>query len=330
MAHKTKRKRPDSGRFLNILILIIVVLIVFEGRLLINMFSKEGVKKQLENQLNEALEGAEEETEAPQTETSAQTEPPTERQTEAPQTVSSALVPKQSTPVDDSYFSDAVFIGDSRVEGFRAQSGITTGTFLTGVGMDVETIGTKPFIATENGMVTVYDALQTAPYSKVYIMLGTNELGFYDFNEFEKQYKSVLETIQLIQPNAIIYVMDVIYVEEALVTTGDYVNNDNVREINKHILNICEENGYYFLDLNEIFDDGSGSLLPGASIDGVHLYDRYCQMWLDYLRDHYVSFGSDTDSESTQGTDAPEEGQNDTSQETGTTEESQTNSDTSA
>lgn len=330
MVHKTKRKRPDSGRFLNILILIIVVLVVFEGRILINMFSKEGVKKQLENQLNEALEGAEEETEAPQTETAAQTEPPTEKQTEAPLPVSSAIVPKQSTPVDDSYFSDAVFIGDSRVEGFKAQSGITTGTFLTGVGMDVETIGTKPFIATENGMVTVYDALQAAPYNKVYIMLGTNELGFYDFDEFEKQYKSVLETIQLIQPNAVIYVMDVIYVEEALVTTGDYVNNDNVRSINEHILNICEENGYYYVDLNEIFDDGSGSLLSGASIDGVHLYDTYCQMWLDYLKNHYVTFGDDSDSQSTQGTEASTDGQTEAPQDTGGTESSQTNSDTSA
>ena len=45
-------------------------------------------------------------------------------------------IKKQATPVDDSYFSDAVFIGDSRVEGFHMQSGITQGTFLTGVGMN--------------------------------------------------------------------------------------------------------------------------------------------------------------------------------------------------
>lgn len=324
MTHKTKRKRPDSGRFLNILILIIVVLIVFEGRILINMFSKEGVKKQLENQLNEALEGTGEETEAPQTETHAQTEPVTEKQTEAPQPLSSAIVPRQDTPVDDSYFSDAVFIGDSRVEGFKAQSGITTGTFLTGVGMDVETIETKPFIATENGMVTVYDALQAAPYSKVYIMLGTNELGFYDFNEFERQYKSVLETIQLIQPNAVIYVMEVIYVEEALVTTGDYVNNENVRSINEHILNICEENGYHYVNLNEVFDDGSGSLLSGASIDGVHLYDRYCQMWLDYLKNHYVTAGDESGTQASPVTEAPADNQTEASQETAGTEEGQT------
>ena len=32
---------------------------------------------------------------------------------------SAAVVPAQSDSVDDSYFSDAVFIGDSRMEGFR-------------------------------------------------------------------------------------------------------------------------------------------------------------------------------------------------------------------
>ena len=50
---------------------------------------------------------------------------------------SAAVVPAQSDSVDDSYFSDAVFIGDSRMEGFRNASGITQGTFLTGVGLSI-------------------------------------------------------------------------------------------------------------------------------------------------------------------------------------------------
>lgn len=292
MAQQTNPKRPDSGRFLSILILVVVVLLVFEGRVLINLFSEKGIKKQLEAQLSEALEGTIEETEAP-TEAPVQTEKQTEPMTEAPkkpaEPLSDAVVPEQPVPVDDSYFADAVFIGDSRVEGFKSQSGITTGTFLTGVGMNVTSIYDTPYITTSEGSVTVFDALTYQPYGKIYIMLGTNELGAYDFNEFESHYKAVLEQIQAIQPNAIIYVMGVIYVDESLVETSDYVNNANVNTVNEHILKICEEDNFHYINLNEVFDDGTDSLLPGAAIDGIHLYERYCVMWLDYLKNHYVS-----------------------------------------
>ncbi|MFQ9395360.1 MAG: hypothetical protein ACLR2E_16540 [Lachnospiraceae bacterium] len=45
--------------------------------------------------------------------------------------------------------------------------------------------------------------------------------------------------------------------EEAKVTTGDYINNANVDKMNNIILNICDEGGYYFLDVNEVLSSKS-------------------------------------------------------------------------
>ena len=67
---------------------------------------------------------------------------------------SAAVVPAQSDSVDDSYFSDAVFIGDSRMEGFRNASGITQGTFLTGVGLSINDMD-KQIISTADGNISV-------------------------------------------------------------------------------------------------------------------------------------------------------------------------------
>ncbi len=112
----------------------------------------------------------------------------TEASTEAADSKSYAVVPAQDTPVDDTYFADATFIGDSRMEGFHMNSGLSQGTFLTGVGMTAENIFDTPFIATASGTsVTVFQALWNTKCKKFYILLGTNDLGTYDWESFEEK-----------------------------------------------------------------------------------------------------------------------------------------------
>lgn len=65
-------------------ILIIAVLVIFEGKLLINIFKRETIQSQVNAQLNELFAEVESETEE-QTETPRQTEPQTEPQVTAPQ-----------------------------------------------------------------------------------------------------------------------------------------------------------------------------------------------------------------------------------------------------
>lgn len=290
MPHQKKRKRQQPGRFLNMLILIFIVLIVFEGKLLINIFQKESLKSQVDSQIHELL--ADSKAKEPETEVSTETSAPapaTEPQTE-PVPVNSSIVPEQRIPVDDTYFADAVFIGDSRMEGFRNQSGITQGQFLTGVGMDVSNIFTQQYIHLYNEQITVYQALINTNYKKVYVMLGTNDLGEPDFNDFKENYRSCLREIKKLLPSDVImYVISVAYVEESKVEDTTYVNNQNIDAVNEKILELCEEESYYYININEVLSDGNHSLLEGATSDGVHMYDTYCKIWLDYLRNHYVS-----------------------------------------
>ena len=192
--------------------------------------------------------------------------------------------------MDDTYFADAVFIGDSRMEGFRNQSGITQGQFLTGVGMNVSNIFTQQYIHMYNEQITVYQALINTNYKKVYVMLGTNDLGEPDFNEFKENYRTCLREMKKLLPEGVImYVINVAYVEEAKVEDPTYVNNQNIDTVNEKILELCEEEGYHYLNVNEVLSNGNHSLIEGATSDGVHMYADYCKIWLDYLRNHYVS-----------------------------------------
>lgn len=328
MASNKKRKAPRPGRLLHIILLVLIVLIIFEGRLLAGILSKGGLQERLHTQLNELFAGSESETQT-ETETGTESaekktgsgsgqaglvgfgadpyetesetgirilygdESETEAQNQETETeiTSSALVPEQSVKAEDSYFSDATFVGDSRMEGFRINSGLTEGTFVTAVGMNTENFFDTAMIATSYGdTLTPYQALIGTESKKFYVMLGTNELGTYDWNEFKDHYSQILKEIQILAPSSIIYVTGVPYVEETKVETDtSYVTNENVDKLNSVLISICEEGGYHYLNLNEVLSNGHRSLIKGASEDGVHLYADYCKVWLEYLRTHYVS-----------------------------------------
>ena len=231
MAQQRKRKPRRTGRFLNILLLVFAFLVVFEGRLIINIASRGGIHNQVQEQLDEIFSSKD----FQQDEASAESETSSEAtkdSTTVPKNITpfaqdsttsainaKCIVKEQATAVDDSYFSDAVFIGDSRVEGFHMQSGITQGTFLTGIGMNSSDISETAYITTSSGNVTVFQALKNNSFKKMYIMLGTNDLGYPDFEEFRKNYTSCLAELRKLMPDAIFYVSAVPYVEEAKVQT---------------------------------------------------------------------------------------------------------------
>lgn len=318
-----KKRRPTaqerrSGLIINVLTLIVLVLLIFEGKSLISLFSNESIQERIREEEQEVFASAnllpkETETEAPteavQKETPASSEPSSESSSDPsenasePETESrymglpegyesymTSVVPEQSIAIDDSYFTDAVFIGDSRMEGFRNFSGITKGSFVTAVGMELENIYSTAQIPTAKGTVLVMDALKNLNYSKIYMMLGTNELGAYDMEAVKESYRKVLNDVKSYSSSAdpIVYVYSVVYVDESLVTTGDYVNNTNVDTVNQKILEMCQEEGYHYINLNEILSDGNHSLIPGASEDGIHLNQEYCKKWLDYTKTHYL------------------------------------------
>ena len=101
--------------------------------------------------------------------------------------------------------------------------------------------------------------------------------------------------------------------EESKVSTGEYINNTNVDKINSILLDICEEKGYHYLDLNEFLSNGYGSLIQDATSDGVHIYPEYCEQMLTYLKSHYIPAEDKSDTKSSD--DKKETDQKDSSSE---------------
>ncbi len=324
MTDRKKRRRKPQNNFLvlRLLLLVILVLVVFEGKLVHTMFSQRGITVEatggsdpdieIESVTEEDLitgEDQDQDTDMPEIPDSSTSDtgeasgpgatvlagfgsgtsiPAPSAGTQTTTSSSEVIVSEQSAAVDDSYFSDAVFIGDSRMEGFRNTSGLTTGTFLTAVGMSIDQFERTTVNTATDGTVTIYQALSGIQYGKIYIMLGTNDLGYNPWELFKPSVESILQKIHQLQPNAVIYFCSVIYVEEAKVETS-YVNNSNVDLVNGYLLEACQDLDYvHYINFNDVLDNGYGALIDGASADGIHLEANYTKMMLEYLRTHYL------------------------------------------
>ncbi len=200
----------------------------------------------------------------------------------------------QGEAVDNSYFDDAAFVGDSRTDGFMLYSGIGTGKNLTSNGLSIFKLAEKKALTIGGKKYTLLEALGLESYGKVYLSLGINELGVHNDKGFYTSYCDAIDAIRAVQPNAVIYIQGLIPLNEKQIEeyNGNKYNltNEHLRVYNDLMRKVAEEKQVAYLDLYGEFADENGSLPEGVSRDGVHLVKDACKQWLDYLKTHTVEF----------------------------------------
>lgn len=191
--------------------------------------------------------------------------------------------------VDDDYFKDAVFIGDSRTEGFILNNGLTSKiTSYTHKGLTVDTIFTDKVINMNGRKITIIEALKKTNFSKVYIMLGINETGWIYSDMFINKYAKIIDEIKRINPKCIIYIESIIPVTEKASNEHRYINNAKIEEYNSLIKKMAKEKDICYLDIQDSVINQSGVLPEDAASDGIHLNRKYCEKWFEYLKNHAI------------------------------------------
>jgi hypothetical protein len=215
---------------------------------------------------------------------------PTPSQTPTPYDYT-APVP-ESSPVEDGWFSDAVFIGDSRTDGLRLYSGIRDVDFLCYKGLTVfELMDDKAVIDGDGGKLSVFQALERKQYAKVYLMLGVNELGYNNDQGFADAYGAAVDRVRQLQPDAQIYLQSIVPVnQETCQATGQpsYITNEQIAVYNQMIETVAQERQVYYVNVSEALVDESGTLPADASADGIHFHREGYQSWYAYLKTHTV------------------------------------------
>jgi len=192
---------------------------------------------------------------------------------------------QKSDPVVDTYFADAVFLGNSRTDGLRLYGGMEYGTFLCATGITVESAFTKS-IQTDWGNQPLLDTLSTMDVGKIYIMLGVNELGWSGTEIFQQQSAKLLERLLADHPDAQIVIQSILPVSAHQESKGTYVNNERIADYNAVWQTLAQEYDIPYLDVSEAVVGSDGFLLSDLTFDGIHLNTKGCKLWVDYLYTH--------------------------------------------
>ena len=198
---------------------------------------------------------------------------------------------KKFTTVDDSYFEDALFIGDSRMVGLSeyCEALDTRATFYAKKSLTIYDIRDKEWIQSEDGRkITLWEALEGQQFTKIYIMVGINEIGIGDPESFGAAYKEVVDGIMASQPNAIVYINSIMHVNKEKNDNDKLYNNTNIEARNEAIKKLADEKKIFYININEAVDDEEGNLNSEWTSDGVHLKGAYYEPWHQYLLGHAI------------------------------------------
>ncbi len=197
----------------------------------------------------------------------------------------------KDTPLDSiddktlkEFYDNAVFIGDSRVEGLLLYTDLCEySTFYSKVGLNISKALEEPYIKLDNKEVTLLQAMETQKFDKVFIMLGFNELGWPNYSVFLEKYSTLINEIKKLQPDAKIYLQSILHVTESHSASEEYENNKRVNLYNKNIRKLADNKTVFYINLNPCFDNKNKALKEDSTTDGIHLKPSYYDTWMRYL-----------------------------------------------
>lgn len=208
----------------------------------------------------------------------SETEPPA---TEEPQ----PEYPEGFTTVDEDYFSDALFIGDSRTDGLNLYCPVGDAKHYSGTSMTIfKIMDASDSAYGYNGIRALLKGMQ---FGKIYIMFGINEAG-YDTDYFANTYQKVIDEIRSYQPDAIIYIQSILYVTQKHEANYPVFSSDGLKEKNARLKAMANDVDIFYLEVNDALNDGTDHLPSDYTGDGVHLKAKYYQLWHDYLLEHAI------------------------------------------
>lgn len=183
---------------------------------------------------------------------------------------------------DESFFDDALFIGDSRMVSSAYYARLGKADYFTDVGMNVfqmfsVTASDDNFDATD--LTTL---LQNRTYKKIFIMLGINECG-YPMSSLLSAYQEDIDTLKRLQPDATIYLLKVYGVSRSVAESASYFSPQRLQEVNDGIAGLADGKKVHCLDASHLYCDDEGYMKEEYTSDGVHPYAKDAALFARWL-----------------------------------------------
>ncbi len=283
MAQKKKGKNKfgitPSMIFMNLLLVLIICTVCFFTYNIIN--GEDGTSSEPPFT---AVTSEPPETEAPATDSDVSSAPEsTASVEESSSTASDTSTDNQPTiDFDKEYFSSSLFIGDS----------ISTGLSLYGF-LDQDNVFAQQGLAPSTALdaeidgVTLSDKIAAFKPKKIFVMLGTNSVGYADNETLAASMNELVEKISGLT-KAKIYVISIPPITpEAEQSDENELTKKDIDDYNAKLKTAVSGSGASFIDLNSVLSNSDGYFdADYAEMDGIHFMGTTYEVMLSYLQKH--------------------------------------------
>ena len=198
------------------------------------------------------------------------------------------MAPPQSARVDSAFFDDAVFIGDSvtlKLSYYAASSGkLGKAQFLTRGSYGVAHSVMDTMLLTYQGQdMKVEEAINATGATKVFLMMGMNDIGLYGVDGTIENWGKLIERIKKNCPNVTIYIQSM----TPIWTGGEIgdLNNANMDAYNARLEVFAKNEDVDFIDVAPYMKDATGGMATRYCSDNyVHVTDQGAAAWIRVLK----------------------------------------------
>ncbi len=164
-------------------------------------------------------------------------------------------------------FKDSIIMGDSRVYGFKSYGFLPENQVLAEAGYTI------------NNITEYLDTITATQPKVIYLSYGVNDMGLDIGREegdngyqtiYERNIKAILEK----SPNSKIVVNSIIDPTPAAIAAAP--RWDKVDDFNRQIKEMCERNGWTYVDNSSLADNGNA---PIYAPDGIHFLSTFYETW---------------------------------------------------
>lgn len=215
--------------------------------------------------------------------TNGTTEPSTEPTTEP---TTQPTEPPTTDPfanmVDESWYDNTLFIGDSRTMGLRDYARIGNAEYFCSLDLSLFSYDYAVAYDTNIDGLTLAQLLAEKTYDKIFVNLGINEAGYPIYSIME-YYNALVTMIHTAQPEATIILQGVLNVSKDYADGLEHFAPTNINAINDEIRALADNQTIYYIDINAYFSDPNGYLESDLSTDGCHLTEEAYKEWVTYI-----------------------------------------------
>ena len=193
------------------------------------------------------------------------------------------------SPLPESWFDDAVFIGDSITNALRqvteACGGLGEAQFLSASSYGVRNAVAGTLKLWYRGAEYFpWEVLPLTGAGKVFFLLGANDVGREGGIDAAMDSWTVLyDRLREECPDLRIYIQSQLPVWHEIRYVG--LNNENLLVYNERLKAFCGENGCVYVDVADFFRDEYGGLAERYTSDYyVHINVEAAQLWIEELK----------------------------------------------